>query len=263
MAKKLVRRWITASVDGFHIFLTVVLTGVWLAGWQLEADGVKAVAYYGIGIVAVLHILHWGLQSCRNFLELHEETDRLPVRQIKGVCGVFLGSMLFFLVFLIALIPHIDLTLLYRGLKSAVSWLAWLIGSLFSGDQSLEPLPEEAAPVQFSSPSWAAEAGEPSAFVKFLEAALQWAVWIVLTAFVFWLLHRIFARIRQYLSRVNWDTDEKVFLEPEIFSERTGKARRKKVRGLIWDRSYSGRIRRLYYKTLKEAAGRGKSFHRS
>ena len=256
MAKKLVRRWITASVDGFHIFLTVVLTGVWLAGWQLEADGVKAVAYYGIGIVAVLHILHWGLQSCRNFLELHEETDRLPVRQIKGVCGVFLGSMLFFLVFLIALIPHIDLTLLYRGLKSAVSWLAWLIGSLFSGDQSLEPMPEEAAPVQFSSPSWAAEAGEPSAFVKFLEAALQWAVWIVLTAFVFWLLHRIFARIRQYLSRVNWDTDEKVFLEPEIFSERTGKARRKKVRGLIWDRSYSGRIRRLYYKTLKEAAGR-------
>ena len=82
MAKKLVRRWITASVDGFHIFLTVVLTGVWLAGWQLEADGVKAVAYYGIGIAAVLHILHWGLQSCRNFLELHEETDRLPVRQI-------------------------------------------------------------------------------------------------------------------------------------------------------------------------------------
>ena len=43
-------------MDGFHIFLTVVLTGVWLAGWQLEADGVKAVAYYGISIVAVLHI---------------------------------------------------------------------------------------------------------------------------------------------------------------------------------------------------------------
>lgn len=243
-------------MDGVHIFLAVVLTGVWLVGWQLEADGVKEAAYYGISIVAVLHILHWGLQSCQKFLELHQETDRLPVRQIKGVCGIFLGALLALLVILIAVVPRMDLTLLYRALRRAASWLAWLIGILFPGEQSQEAAPEEAAPAQFAPPPWAAEAGEPSAFVKFLEVLLQWMVWIVLAAFVIWILYRIFVRIRRYLSQVNWDSDEKVFLEPEIFAERAGKTKKKRPRGLLWDRSYSGKIRRLYQKRLREAAGK-------
>ncbi len=253
---KIVRWWTGASLDGFHLFMAVVFGALWVIGWQLEVPGLEGAGYYGMAALILLHVIHWGLHSCRNFLELYKETDRLPDRQIKSVCRMFLGLLATVLAVFMLILPNINLDPLGNAVKGLLLALARLLGALFAGGRE-EVLSDGAeAALEFSAFPELGAQGEPSLWIRILEMLLQWAVSIALAGLAAWAVYRLWQKIRETLAKVSWDGDEKVFLPPEVLTGKAGRKKENSRKLSFSDRSYSARIRRLYRRTIKDGAQR-------
>lgn len=250
--RKILCRWVRGSVDGLHIFLAASLMAVWIAGWQGEMEWVKSAAYWGMGGLILVHLIHWGLASCGDFLELYEETDRLPAKQIQMVCRIFLGFLLAALGLFIVVLPNLELGGLWRTLGNGILRIIRFLLS-FLPEGSGEAAAQTGGTMSAMTSPLLSEGGEPALWVEILEIVVQVLVSLGLAALAVWGLYRLFGRFREWFAKSAWDGDEKIFLAPEVHKER---AKTKKEKGfrLFPDQSYSGRVRRLYKRTLKRAA---------
>ncbi len=255
---RMINWWIARKFEGIHAALAAAGVLACLAG---IFGGYPRLSQWGgcfLLFWTVVILIHENLHRFWDYLENHQQLDRLPARQMKQVNAFLLLCFLLIflgLVFLAAFFPWREAgEVLYAGIRAFFYWL----GSFF---------PERAA--EYEAEQAGAMPGTPdmSAFFQGRETNPFWEkVSYVFTmavgiSFSLFLLYQAVRRLAEYLGSLRFDGEERVFLKPEEKQERNMSGRRGRrffSRVPFRPRSHTEQVRRLYRRSVRDALGEGR-----
>ena len=245
--------WIGRKLDDLHIALGIFGILLSMAGTFSGYPLLTRIGDGGLLFLAVVHLLHLHLHRSQACFKSYEQFDRLPIRQIKLVDAFFMA--VFLLAFL--LLAFAGTYLPWKALGDVLGnglllFIRWLL-QLFPVPDQL-PVPEEGgggpAALMPDLP-----AGETSPVARFLEKVFYLLALILAVRLVVWLVVWGIRRLLRFLGSLRFDEDEKIFLEPESFKEKAVKERKLSFfrRYMpVFDRTHAGRIRRLYWRRVRQ-----------
>lgn len=209
---RIINWWIARKLEGFHILLAAGGILVCLGGIFAEQPAVSRGGGIFLLCLAVVVLIHENLHRFWDYLENHQDLDRLPAGQMKQVnlflllcfLTVFLGF-----VFLAGFFPWKETgELLYAGIRTFFRFLA----SLFPKGEEEYEMGEGEAGQLLSGMEFLEGGGENDPFwemVSYVFAA------VTAVGFGLFLLYLLVRKIAEYLGSLTFDGDEKVFLKPE------------------------------------------------
>lgn len=257
--RKFTNYWIGRRHDGLHIFWGTVCALLYLAGWLLEEQGgavLKRAGTAGLFVLMLAVLLHVSLHGFSQFLDRVKDEGQIPRRQIEQVASLCLT------VFLLAAAVGMAGAAWggERAWQAAASWL----------EEHLEPVPAPSMEEAFADLGTGMGESGVNPFAELAEPVPEWvqaadrllevlgaAVLILLAAAV---VVQLICSVWRFLIRPrNWDTDEKIYLRPALFSgvekaaegtgalgEGDGVFGRFRLRA-----TYAQRIRRQYRKEIR------------
>lgn len=198
------------------------------------------------GVEILIYSLDQFLQNMSDFVDLHQTTAEMPLKQMErvdhGMILIFLSILgIFFL-----LIPLTHLDRILRILPDTILWILRILLSLFTfglaGDLKEELSSSPVSPIH-------TESTEPSAFLLILGKIFAA---LILTAAAVLAVIALYRLLSSRLNRREDNTDQKEFLMP--FEQKQDLRHQKKKDALSWrDFSPSGQVRRIYIKTILKA----------
>ena len=221
---RIINWWIARKLEGFHILLAAGGILVCLGGIFAEQPAVSRGGGIFLLCLAVVVLIHENLHRFWDYLENHQDLDRLPAGQMKQVnlflllcfLTVFLGF-----VFLAGFFPWKETgELLYAGIRTFFRFLA----SLFPKGEEEYEMGEGEAGQLLSGMEFLEGGGENAPFwemVSYVFAA------VTAVGFGLFLLYLLVRKIAEYLGSLTFDGDEKVFLKPEEIVKKESRSRRR------------------------------------
>ncbi|HIT64406.1 MAG TPA: hypothetical protein IAC37_08200 [Candidatus Ventrimonas merdavium] len=264
--RKLVNYWVGRRHDGLHMFCGTVCALLYLAGWLVEEPGgavLKRAGTAGMFVLLLGILLHVSLHGFSQFLDRMKDEGQIPRKQMEQVASLCLT------IFLLAAAVGMAGAAWGggRAWQTAAAWLA----------EHLEPVPAPSMEPAFADLDAGLETAGPNPFVDLTEPPPEWVqaadrileivgemILILMAAAAAYQLAR---GVWKFLIRPrNWDTDEKIYLRPALFSGREEQARGEGAPGKDEDApgrfrlrpTYTQRIRRQYRKEIRAGFARNR-----
>ncbi len=254
---RIINWWIARKLDSFHICLAAGGGFACLAGILTERPALAKGGGIFLLILAVVFLLHENLHRFWDYLENHQDLDRLPAGQMKRVNGFLLCCFLavfLILVFLAGFFPwQAAGELLLSGVRAVFRFLA----SLLPESTEEYTMTQGGTGELFASMTAFAGEGEGNPFWDWISYILAA---VIAVGFGLFLLYTAVRKLVEYLGSLSFDGDEKVFIKPEETAERRGRRGRRRsfLAGLMpAGGGHAERVRRLYQKSIRESLGPG------
>lgn len=213
-------------------------------------------------VLAVIHLVHDHLHRFWNYLQDYQSCDRIPVRQMKQTQAVLMGGFLLAFLFCTGLglmVPWKEIGgRLGGGILAVIRWLVQFL------PHSEEAVMEETMGAASSPGMWMPTAESASVLAVVLERITEVLSAVLGLYALIRLLRYGFQKLAELLGRIHFDEDERVFLKPESRKKQI-RQRRKPFwnrcwsRYLpVWERTPAGRIRRMFWKLIRDRMGNQK-----
>lgn len=249
---KWLNRWIVSSMEQFHFCMAGICIVLCVAAEIAKKPEFQRAAYF-LGFFLIVHfLLHKNLHAHYSFLAMNREVDRLPVSQMKQVNGVYIGLFLGILSVMLGMIPFLHTEEFWGTILGGVlAVVRWLLHFFKAKEVPQEIIFEE----EVVSPSRMQELGgieDPSWFVRILDFVATFAGYCLMAALFGWILYQIYQKLRWLFRPRVFDDDEKVFLKPEVLSDKVKRRSSEREKRLWMDFSYNGKVRKYYKKMVKQ-----------
>ena len=208
-------------------------------------------ASFGAGIYFIVCNLYINLTEMEAFVKTHSSLERLPVKRLGKINSRMMCLQSGLIALAMFVTPFLGIDQLIRQAGNALRTLvSFLLGFLSSGGQE-ETVQQAAEEMQ---DMMLPEAYEPSALLAFIYKILDIISWLIAIGLVFLFLRLIIKKIygmyQQFNLHIeeNGDKVERLIAAPS--AENKKKLNRQRKENLFWDRSPSGRIRKIYKKRV-------------
>lgn len=210
-------------------------------------------ASFGAGIYFIVCNLYINLTEMEAFVKTHSSLERLPVKRLGKINSWMMCLQSGLIAFAMFVTPFLGIDQLIRQAGSALrALISFLIGFLSSGghEETVQQAAEEMQDMMLP------EAYEPSALLEFIYKILDIISWMIAIGLVFLFLRliakKIYGMYQQFNLHIeeNGDKVERLIAAPSAESKKTLNRRRRE--NLFWDRSPSGRIRKMYKKRVMQ-----------
>lgn len=252
--------WISKDRTNFYGALAGFLILFYLLGAFMTRYGapdtgarLKLASFVGFLCLVVIYIVHKNLSSYYRFLDLFQDTDHMPLKQISYVNSFCMT------VFLIAALVGILVTAyamepLWRAIAE------WFANRPVTAAKEA-PIEYTPTPPPAPNPDMQAFLGEyqnpgpTPAWVSILSAIVEYGAMLLVLILCFYGIRKGAGKVWEFVTRPrHFDEDEKVYLKPTLdilahMGSPEGQQSPSKT-GLKYFLSYEARIRRYYKKQI-------------
>lgn len=235
---------------------------MYLLGNHFNREFLTLYASFGAGAYFLVCNLHTNMTEMDAFVKTHSTLERLPVKRLGRINSWMMWLQSGFIVCAMLVAPYLGVDQLIRQAGRALrNLIAFLLSRLPTGGQ--EEMVQEAT--ENMQEMMMQEPYETSAFMELLYKILDIIGWLlalgILILFIRMIIKKIYEMYQQFNSHTeeNGDRIERLIAAPSTEKKRT--LNRQIKENLFWDRSPSGRMRKLYKnRVLKELKNPPKSY---
>lgn len=252
--KRIIQFFGTHSCSNFYGILAGIAIISYIIGHYAGIPVCMTAGEWIFFIGILIYLAHFNHRKVFAFLHMNANVSHLPVQQIRLMNTLFLVFFLFLVVLAMAILPVLPyrevITSIGALLLAAVRYIVALIYHPGPQEQATE-LPA-AENIDFSS-FFPENTKAPNEILMFLADFLTWAIAVAFFIFVAYqlvcfLYHKII-ELKGRRQRIYADT----FTTPLVHHEKLSNKKKSDPK-LKWnDFSASGKIRKLYRKTIKNA----------
>lgn len=257
---KLYQFYCRHSLAGFHLVLLAAAGILCLVNYYTK-DPFFADCAYAVFIVDIFSVLiHTNQQGIYDYMRMNKDVSHVPKQQIYLINTLLLTGFLILTGGCMFLFVHLPYREVIDAVKTFfITIIRWIVQLLFHHNppaQEEELVTQETEPFfpslpRFDGVSWLAQ---------ILEYLFMIIAVVCISAILVTLLVAIYRKLTA--RREGTELDEREFVSPKMERKKVERtASREKLR--FFDRSTEGRIRKLYYRSIRRRLRSGKTPARS
>lgn len=251
---KLYQLYCRSSLFGFHVGL-LVLAGLLCFARQYTGNPAMTDYAYAVFVVDIFSVLiHTNQQGIYEYMRMNKDVSHVPRRQIYLINTLLLTGFLTLTGGCMFLFVHLPYRSVLGALKTIfVTVLRWIFRHLLRQEPVAQ---EEVASTDFSDllQGLPRSQGVPW-YAKLLEYLFLIIAAVSIAAIVILLLVAIYRKLTS--GHTHMELDQREFVSPKMERRKVVRTR-SKDRLRFFDRSTEGRIRKLYYRTIRRSLRSGK-----